>query len=367
MRQYLLRTTLVVTAIMLLFGVMPKNVQAQKKTHFVLACSVYTGWMPCYYANEVKQADGMTIFEAWAKSRGITVEVRYMDYVPSIEAFIAGGADAVVITNMDAMMGPVAGGISTRVLLVGDYSNGNDRLIFRGDLNVCDVPKHTVLMAERSVSEYLLEQALIVHNCDNRQISNVLNVAEGDLVTAYVDDEAHKVAVTWNPFAMRIVDQVPGAKTGYDSSSIPGHILDMLVANDKICKEYPAFCEVLVGGWGEVLKIMSQRGQTAEEAIAFMAERSQVSVVEFEAQLRTTAMLWTPQAAIDFASGSDIKKTLPQVREFCFERGWLGEDAPNAQIVGLKYPDGTVDGDEESALIFDTSILEKAAKGELTR
>ena len=46
--------------------------------------------------------------------------------------------------------------------------------------------------------------------------------------------------------------------------------------------------------------------------------------------------------------------------------GLLGENAPNVDVVGIQYPDGSIQGDAKSvAFRFDTTYMQMAADGKL--
>ena len=97
-----------------------------------------------------------------------------------------------------------------------------------------------------------------------------------------------------------------------------------------------------------------------------MAEASEATPTEYENQLRTTAMFYSPQAAVDYTSSGDIQQKMDFVRQFCFTHGLLGEGVDSVDVVGISYPDGTVQGDENNVKMrFDTTYMEMAAKGEL--
>ena len=76
---------------------------------------------------------GWTAFEVgiqkgWFKEAGVDVEFSWFDYLPSMEAFSAGKVDAVMVTNGDALV-TGATGAKSKMILVTDYSNGNDKVI----------------------------------------------------------------------------------------------------------------------------------------------------------------------------------------------------------------------------------------------
>ena len=93
---------------------------ALARDKFTLAISIYAGWMPWYYAKD------QGIIKKWAERYKIAIDVVEMDYIPSIEAYVAGKVDATVMTNMEALDMPARSGVESTALIVGDYSNGND-------------------------------------------------------------------------------------------------------------------------------------------------------------------------------------------------------------------------------------------------
>jgi NitT/TauT family transport system substrate-binding protein len=86
---------------------------------------------------------------------------------------------------------------------------------------------------------------------------------------------------------------------------------------------------------------------------------------EFKAQLRTTAMFYTAQEAVAFATGDQIKKTMEYVRSFSFDHGLFG-DAENKDVIGIAFSDGTVQGNKSNVrLRFNTTFMKMAANGKL--
>ena len=85
---------------------------------FKVAWSIYVGWMPWGYAAD------QGVVKKWADKYDIDIEVvQINDYIESINQYTAGGFDACVMTNMDALTIPAAGGVDSTALIVGDFSN----------------------------------------------------------------------------------------------------------------------------------------------------------------------------------------------------------------------------------------------------
>jgi NitT/TauT family transport system substrate-binding protein len=142
----------------------------------------------------------------------------------------------------------------------------------------------------------------------------------------------------------------------------------MMVVNTKTLKKHPELGKALTGAWYEVMDIMFKKGPAADKALGEMAKAAECSLVEYKAQLKTTEMFDTPGKAVKFVSGGDIKKKMDFVRQFCFKHGLLGEGAPNVDVVGIQYPDGSIQGDPKSVTFrFDITYMKMAADGKLKR
>ena len=151
------RTRGVIVVLALIVGMVSINfskVDAQNRPRFRVAWSIYAGWMPWDYAGS------SGILKKWADNYNVTIDLVRMDYVPSVEAFVAKKVDAVTVTNMEALDMPAAAGIDTTALVVGDYSNGNDAVQTRENIGFNNLRGQRVYLAELTVSHYLLNRCL---------------------------------------------------------------------------------------------------------------------------------------------------------------------------------------------------------------
>ncbi len=270
------------------------------------------------------------------------------------------------MTNMAALAMPAASGVDSTAMILGDYSNGNDAILTRGGLDVAGLKGKTVNLVELSVSHYLLARALEKSGSGLTEADlTVQNTSDADIGPIFLTNTSEQAVVTWNPMVMEI-EQAPGVSKIFTSADIPGEILDMMVVRTEVLNKNPALGKALAGAWYEVMGVMSRRGPQASAAIAAMAESSGATATEYTSQLKTTAMFYTPQAAIDYTSSEEIKDKMNFVRQFCFSHGLLGEGVDSVDVVGISYPDGTVQGDKNNVKMrFDTKYMEMAAKGEL--
>jgi NitT/TauT family transport system substrate-binding protein len=331
-----------------------------KKPKFTLMWSIYVGWMPWPYAAE------SGIVKKWADKYGIEIDVRQADYIPSIEAYVAGKAEACVMTNMECLDMPAASGIDNTIIVVGDFSNGNDVLYTRDNLQVPQLRGKQIALVELSVSHYLLVRALeLKGNGLTEKDVKILNTSDADIAPVFIANPSQKAVVTWNPMALEI-EQTPGVKRVFDSSEIPGEILDLLVVKTDVLKKNPQLGKALIGAWYEMMATMSGRTPAAEKMIARMAELSGTTPASFKQQLKTTAMYYRPQDAVTFTQSPELHKNMDFVRKFCFEHKLLGENATSVDQVGIQFPDGKILGAPKNVKMrFSAEYMQMAAAGKL--
>src|ERR1035438_5096595 len=199
---------------------------AAERTSFNVAWSIYVGWMPWDFA------DQSGILRKWADKYGIKIKLTQInDYVESINQYTAGGFDACAMTNMDMLTIPAAGGVDSTALIVGDFSNGNDGVVLKGQgKKLEDIKGQKVNLVELSVSHYLLVRALTGAGMRERDVK-IINTSDADVVAAFSTPASTSV-VTWKPQLSSVL-AMPDAQLVFDSSKIPGEILDLMVVDRK--------------------------------------------------------------------------------------------------------------------------------------
>jgi NitT/TauT family transport system substrate-binding protein len=332
--------------------------QAQSRDSFKIAWSIYVGWMPWGYG-----ADS-GIVAKWADKYGIEIEVvQINDYIESINLYTAGGFDGVTVTNMDALTIPAAGGVDTTALIVGDFSDGNDGLVLKSTDQLADVRGKNVHLVELSVSHYLLARALESADMSERDV-RVVNTSDADIVGAFGSRDVEAV-VTWNPQLGEIRAR-DDANVVFDSSQIPGEIMDLLVVNTAVLEANPALGKALTGAWYEIMDVMRGDDEAGRAARAAMGEAGGTDLAGYEAQLASTRMFYDAAAAVEFVTGPGPMETMEKVRQFAFEHGLLGERAPSPDFVGIEFADGSVLGSPDNVQFrFSAAYMQMAADGEL--
>ena len=350
MKSLLKKVTLKASLIAAILAIAPVSFA---KESFNVCWSIYVGWMPWGYGAE------SGIVKKWADKYDIEINVvQFNDYIESINQYTAGDFDACTMTNMDALTIPAAGGVDSTALIIGDFSNGNDALIIKQGQAISDVKGQNINLVELSVSHYLLARALDSVGMNERDVT-VVNTSDADMVAAYTTNDVTSV-VTWNPLVSEILG-LPNANKVFDSSQIPGEIIDALFVKTQVLEEHPELGKALAGAWYEIMSVMESTPAAREQ----MGLASGTDLSGYEEQLSATEMFYAPSEAASFTNSPELKKTMEYVAEFSFRHGLLGDGAMDATFIGIETPAG-VYGDKGNILLrFNPTFMEQAAKGKI--
>jgi len=93
-------------------------------------------------------------------------------------------------------------------------------------------------------------------------------------------------AVTFDPYRTQMLGE--GAQTLFDSSQIPGEIVDLLAVRESVLEKNPLAVQALLAGWFKALEYLERE---PKDAAARMAVREQITGEQF---LRALKGLRTP-------------------------------------------------------------------------
>jgi NitT/TauT family transport system substrate-binding protein len=338
---------------------------AADKPSFTVGWSIYVGWNPWYYMSK------SGILRKWADKYNVNIRVQRFDYAPSLDAFVAKNIDACAMTNMEALDMPAAAGVDTTSIITGDYSNGNDAILVRRELTLPQLPGKKTLMVEKTVSQYLFERAMTLNGLES-QIKRVklVNTSDSDIASAFITDTSQDAVVTWKPLVSQIA-KTPGVKMIFNSSKIPGEIVDLMVVRTDILNRPDGsgqrFAKAITGAWYETMKLMTgAAGPETDKVLQAIADGSQDTLASYKEQLGTTHLFSTAESAAAFTVAPEFVQKMNLVRQFCFTHGLLGEHTKSVDDVAISFPEKTVLGTRERVrLRFDASYMQLAQQGKL--
>jgi NitT/TauT family transport system substrate-binding protein len=293
---------------------------------YTVGWSVWTGWMP------LKLMDVKGFLARRAADKGIKVKlIEFPVYMDSVTAFAAGKLDGCALTAMEALQ-PAAAGIDTVAIIVNDTSNGGDGVLVRGISDLRGLKGKEILLAELSVSHYLLVRGLESVGMKEADVK-IKNTDADEAGKAFVADPKVEAVTTWNPHLFQATESGKG-KVIFSSKEIPGEIIDLLVMNNNALKEQPVLAGVLTEAWYDAMKAIEDPA-TREDAIAIMAAGAHATVDEFKKMMGGTDLYTDRARGAAFLEADTTKATMEKIKKFSIDHG-LVKDAHFAIGFGTK-------------------------------
>lgn len=290
----------------------PSEARPAAGREFQIAWSVWTGWMP------FKLMEAKGFLAKRAADRGIAVKlVEFPAYMDSVTAFAAGKLDGCAMTAMEALQ-PAAAGIDTVAIVVNDTSNGGDGVLVRGIDDLQGLRGKQILLAELSVSHYLLVRGLDTVGMKESDVK-IKNTDGDEAGKAFVADPSVEAVTTWNPHLFQATEAGKG-KVIFSSKQIPGEIIDLLVVNHKALQEAPQLATVLTEAWYDAMRAIEDPA-TRDDAIATMAAGAHASVDEFKKMLGGTDLYTDRARAAAFLEADTTRATMDRIKKFSIDHG----------------------------------------------
>ncbi|MDR0901840.1 MAG: ABC transporter substrate-binding protein [Opitutaceae bacterium] len=234
-----------------------------------VAYSDYPGWTALAIAEQ----------KGWFKEAGVEVELLWFEYGPSMDAFTAGQVDAVTVTNGDSLV-TGAGGAKNVMILLTDYSDGNDMIIARpGIKSLRELKGKKIAVEIGFVDHLLLLNGLKKHGMTEADVELVptpTNQTPQVLASGQVDAVA-----AWQPNSGQALKAVPGSTVVYSSSDEPGLIYDMVVATPQSLAQRRADWVKFVRVWDRVAAYLADP-RTHADGVKIMAARAGVPPKDYE-------------------------------------------------------------------------------------
>lgn len=251
---------------------------AQAAQPIKIGYSDWPGWVAWQVAIE----------KGWFKEAGVDVKFEWFDYAASMTAFSAGKIDAVTVTNGDALV-TAAGGAKNVMIIVTDYSNGNDMIVGKpGIKSLKDLKGKKVGLEIGLVEHLLLLNGLEKAGLSEADVS-IVNTPTNETPQALASGSLAAIGA-WQPNSGEAMKRLPGAKPIYTSADEPGLIYDVLTVNPVSLSTHRADWEKIVKVWGKVVTYINDP-KTQPDAVKIMAGRVGLKPAAYLPFLKGTRLL----------------------------------------------------------------------------
>ena len=266
---------------------------AQAKPPLTIGYSDWPGWVAWEIALE----------KDWFTEAGVDVEFEWFDYVASMDAYAAGQLDAVCMTNGDTLVTGASGRVA-QMILINDFSNGNDMIVARPGLTeVAGLKAKQVGVEIGFVSHLLLLRALESAGLTEDDV-NLVNVKTNETPVVLASGQVDAI-VAWQPNSSQSLQLLPGSSAIYSSRNDPGLIYDTLaVAPESLNARREDWAKV-VDVWYRIMDFMADPANL-DEALAIMSARVGVEPADYAEILKGTRLLTREEARARYAQAEGL-------------------------------------------------------------
>jgi NitT/TauT family transport system substrate-binding protein len=329
--------------------------QAADEPVFTLAWSEYPSWSAFGVAHEYRIIDGRRgrlgpVEEKW----GVDIALKEADYDTCIVMYGAGQCDAACLTNMDSL--PPSLTRASVAILPTSTSDGADACIVVEAIGAVQQLKgKKVYGLAKTVSEYCFARNLELQG-ESEEDYAFTNMDPGAAALAMQQKQpGYEAIVVWNPFVLETLNKRKDTRVLFDSTTIPGEIVDMVtMAQDSLKKpKGEAFACAVVDTFYEVNKVIAAP-KTRDDALIALGEKfSHLDLESMKKVVEQTKFYATPDAGLALFKGDALRSTMDRVVAFCVKHEMV--DRKPALAFGAS-------GDD-AALRFDPSFMEKVVAG----
>ena len=164
------------------------------------------------------------IQKGWFKEAGVDVKFEWFDYVPSMDAYVAGKVDAVCMTNGDALVTGATGKPSVGIL-INDFSNGNDMIVAAPGIASMKELKGKKIGIEEGFVEHLLLLTGLEKSGLKPEDVTIVNTPTNETPQVLASKAVDAIGA-WQPNSGQALKALPGSKPEFTSADAPGIIYD---------------------------------------------------------------------------------------------------------------------------------------------
>ncbi|VTU33075.1 Putative aliphatic sulfonates-binding protein precursor [Variovorax sp. SRS16] len=233
-----------------------------------IGTNVWIGSEPLYLARELGYLAPKT--------------VQLLEYPSASEvlrAFRNQAIDGMVI-SLDELFGLAVEGMMPRAILVVDVSNGADAIVGRAGMKTMkDLQGKRVAVESGALGAFVLSRALALNGMQASDIT-VVQMESNEQPSAFEKGQVDG-AVTFDPYRAQLLQN--GGATLFDSTRIPGEIVDMVVVRQSVLDKQSKTVQTLLVGWFKAIDYLQRE---PADAARRMGIRQQTTGEQYLAGLR---------------------------------------------------------------------------------
>jgi NitT/TauT family transport system substrate-binding protein len=288
-------STLLVSSSLLFAGtslVGPAGAQAAQTLK--LGTNVWVGFGPLYVA------EALDLY----KKYGLSVKLQFFSDTTLLPAALASHSVDGATQTYDAVIGAVAKGMSEKVVMPIDFSDGADAIVATSDVKkIADLKGKKIAFEPLSVSDFLLAYALETNHLAETDITPV-NMTPGAIPGAMVSGSL-PAGVTFEPNVSQILNAGKNKfHVVYSSHDAPGLIADVLVFDQKFIDAHPAEIKGIIQAYNDGMAYMKSH---PAESYKIIGKALGVSADDVKSQLEGVYNIPLKEMPQSFVKGPTTK------------------------------------------------------------
>jgi NitT/TauT family transport system substrate-binding protein len=185
--------------------------------------------------------------------------VEYPSASEVLRAFRNEAIDAMVI-SLDELYGLASEGLKPRVVLVVDVSHGADAVVGRpGMKSMKDLRGRRVAVESGALGAFVLSRALTLSGMQASDVK-VVQLESNEQPSAFEKGQVD-AAVTFDPYRGELLRA--GAVSLFDSTQIPGEIVDLVAVRMGVLETQPKAIRAMLTGWLGAIDYLKRQPQDA--------------------------------------------------------------------------------------------------------
>lgn len=314
---------------------------------FSLAWSEYPSWSVFGVAHELGIIDGQS-GKMGPIERDLQVDIVLQEasYDSCLNMFGAQQCDAVCMTNMDALI--VSPSRACVAVLPTSTSRGADACLVTSDIADVEALKgKKVFGLKGTVSEYCFVRCLEKRGFDEKDFEFTNQDPGAAATNMQQRAPTHQAIMVWNPFVLQTLSDRSDVRVLFDSSEIPGEIVDMVVVGRDVLKRPGGsrFIKAVMATFYQVNRELE--GERGDEVLVALGKKfSNLDLQQMRQVVKQTMFYTTPDHARSLLSSEEFREIMRTVEKFCVDHQLV----ENASI-------GFDPADQGATLLFDASYF----------
>ena len=243
----------------------------EPETALRVGTNVWIGSEPLYLARELGRLD--------------PAAVQLVEYPSASEVLRACRNQAIdgMVISLDELFGLAVDGLQPRIILVVDVSHGADVVVGRrGMQTMHDLKGKSVAVESSALGAFVLSRALALNGMQASDV-NVVHLESNEQPSAFEKGQVDG-AVTFDPYRAQFLQA--GAKTLFDSTQIPGEIVDLLAVRATVLEKQPKAVQALLTGWFDAIDYIKREPKDAARRMGIRQQTTGEQFLEAQQGLR---------------------------------------------------------------------------------